>query len=176
MKERKHSDCSRSLSAILYHLTDWVLDWEMDEKINNAYTGWLRPWGTRGREAQRILPQDFQSLEGRRVLVRPSVMAREGRMQVGVGQPWPEWWEEEGRRSSCGRCLPLTIRQSSVPDWPSQSLTFQDESVSLSISGCLFTGPEGRIWLEHRRPLNSWIWPKFTQNVLFFAAVLDRIS
>ena len=112
-----------------------------------------------GRHKQ-ILVQAFQSLEGRRVLVTPSVMAREGKMQVGVGQPWMEWWEEEGRHSSCGRCLPLINRQCSVPDWPSQSLTFQNESVSLSISGCLFTGPEGRIWLEHRGPLNSWIWPK----------------
>lgn len=39
VKERKHAVRSGSLSAIMFHLTDRVLDWEIDGKINNAYTG-----------------------------------------------------------------------------------------------------------------------------------------
>lgn len=39
VKERKQAVCSNSLYAIVFHLTDCVLGWDMDKNINNTHAG-----------------------------------------------------------------------------------------------------------------------------------------
>lgn len=102
MKDRKHSVRSSCLYVIVFHLTDHVPDWEMDEKINIPQSGCLRPQsvgggGTAAWKGATSKCSPSLHLVRRKVPGRLSVVTREGRMWVRLGQPL---WKRQGQREA----------------------------------------------------------------------------
>lgn len=92
-------------------------------------------------------------------------------MQALGTLPGRKQWAGEGPSSRWGRYLPLLLRGSSVSHWAPLSLTFQNESVSSSISDVYSQGQRGGSGSNMEGPRTHEFGPKCTRHALFFAAV-----